>query len=105
MIVPYLTRDSISGMYFIKKADFSKVRVTVKNQIYTGDEIKPGKDSITVKIGYSILSDDDYDIVAYGPNLINKGKNTITLKGVGNYGGTVTVKYTIGSKRFLWWSR
>lgn len=40
---------------------------------------------------------------SYGADCINKGKNTITLRGIGNYGGTKCTTYSIKSKGFLWW--
>ena len=50
------------------------------------------------------LAEGDYEIVSYSNN-IKKGSAAVTLKGVGNYGGTKTVKFTIRAKGFLWWWR
>ena len=51
-----------------------------------------------------ILEDSDYEIVSYENN-INKGKAKVTIKGVGNYGGTKTITFTIKAKGLLWWWR
>lgn len=96
---------SVSGTYRIVKSDIAKVKVTVETQEYTGEEVKPNKEAITVKIGKEVLEPSMYEIVSYGDNCVNKGKNTITIKGVGNYGGTKTVSYKIRAKSFWWWWR
>ena len=48
------------------------------------------------------LTADDFEIVGYENNT-NRGKAKVTIKGVGDYGGTRTVKFTIKSKLLEWW--
>lgn len=95
---------SFTGIYRIVKADIKSAKVVIPNQIYTGKEITPDKSEITVTLSGTTLKPEDYDIVLCTDN-VKKGKASVTLKGKGNYGGTKTVKFTIGAKGFLWWWR
>lgn len=88
--------------YRIVQSDIGKARVKVPAQIYTGGEIRPDKNDITIKVGNTILQDDDYEIVGYSNN-VKKGKASIAMRGMGNYGGTKTVNFTIKAKSVLWW--
>lgn len=95
---------SLTGSYRIVDADISKATVKVAAQTYTGAAVEPGKDQITVTLKGQPVPPENYEIVRYADN-VKKGKGTVVIKGVGNYGGTKTVKFTIGSKGigFLWW--
>lgn len=95
---------SLTGSYRIVGADISKATVKVETQTYTGAAVEPGKDKITVTLKGQPVPPENYEIVRYADN-VKKGKGTVVIKGVGNYGGTKTVKFTIGSKGigFLWW--
>lgn len=95
---------TFQGMFRIVKAVMKSAKIEIPTQIYTGDAIVPDKTQIKVTIGGTKLRDEDYDIVLCTDN-VKKGKASITLKGNGNYGGTKTVKFTIGAKGFLWWWR
>ena len=90
------------GQYRVAKASIANAKVTVNAQSYTGSVVKPGKDQMVVKVGTSVLSKNDYEIVSYTNN-INKGTGTVTLRGTGNYGGTITVKFKIVQRNFLMW--
>ncbi len=92
------------GTFRIIKADIKSAKVEIPTQNYTGDAIIPDKKQIKVTLAGKRLRDEDYDIVLCTDNM-KKGKASITLKGKGNYGGTKTVKFTIGAKGFLWWWR
>ena len=94
----------LSGTYRIVKADIGKASGKVSAQVYTGKPITPGQDCITLKSGKILLTSDDYEIVSYNNN-IKKGTATVVVKGIGNYGGTKTLKFTIKSKLFSWWWR
>lgn len=96
--------DYLQGEYRIVKSNISKAKVKVESQIYTGSQIEPGKEDIIIKIGKTTLSSLDYEIIGYSNN-IKKGNAKLTIKGVGNYGGTKTVTFKIKSKGFLWWWR
>ena len=95
---------SISDMYRITQQDIRKAKVKVLNQIYTGDELYPGKDQIEIKVGKTILADTDYEIVGYKNN-VKKGTATVILHGIGDYGGTKKATFKIVTKGFKWWWR
>lgn len=95
---------TFTGTYRIVKADIKSAKVVIPNQSYTGKEITLDKSKITVTLSGTTLKPEDYDILQYTDN-VKKGKATVTLKGNGNYGGTKTVKFNIGTKGFLWWWR
>ena len=100
----YLEGTTIQGEYRITKASITSAKVQIPAQIYTGEKICPDKNEITIKVGKVTLDDTDYEIVSYENN-ISKGKAKVTIKGVGNYGGTKTITFTIKAKGFLWWWR
>lgn len=87
----------ISGTYRIVAGDISKASVRVYNQYYTGDEIRPDKSQIEIKLNGIILSAEDYEIVSYADN-VNKGTAKLTINGVGDYGGTKTVNFRIDAR-------
>ncbi|MBQ7973209.1 MAG: leucine-rich repeat protein [Lachnospiraceae bacterium] len=90
----------ISAVYRIVKASIAKAKVTVAKQYYTGKSVEPGKDQLTVKVGSAVLNKTDYEIVGYSYN-VAKGTATVTLRGTGNYGGEITVKFKIEQKNFI----
>lgn len=77
--------------------DIAKATIKVADQIYTGKEVKPTKNDITVKIGKVTLEKTDYVIVDYINNT-KKGTAKITIRGIGNYGGEKTTTYKINTK-------
>jgi len=89
-----------SAVFTFVEADISKAKITVSKQTYTGKEIQPTKADITVTLNKQILKKTDYEIVGYSNN-IKQGKGKITIKGLGNYGGTKTVDFVI-QKKALW---
>ena len=96
------TNSTVSTEYRITKAAISKATVTVPKQTYTGEQVTPGIDEIVVKVGKTVLTTDDYEIVGYSNN-VKKGTATITIKGKGNYGSTKTQKFTIQAKKLIWY--
>ena len=84
----------------IVKSNISKASVKVPNQTYTGKPVTLKKEDLTVKVGKEILKPEDFEIVSYSNNT-NKGSASVVIKGVGNYGGTKTVKFKIVQKSFL----
>ncbi|MCM1092225.1 MAG: hypothetical protein NC413_15435, partial [Muribaculum sp.] len=91
---------TISTTYRITKASFSKAKVTVTAQPYTGSTVTLSAKDITVKLGSDTLTyGKDYTIVegSYRNN-IKKGTATVTIKGMGDYGGMKTVKFKIVAK-------
>ena len=75
----------------IKSSDVTGVP---SSMTYTGSQLKP---AVTVKVdGKTLKSGTDYT-VTYGTNK-DAGQGTVTIKGKGNYAGTVTSKFTIDQK-------
>ena len=92
----------IKSEYRIVKYDISKASITIPKRDYTGKAITLDKSEITVKLGDTVLNAEDYEIVTYQDN-IDRGRAKVTIRGVGDYGGTRTAKFTIKSKLLEWW--
>ena len=75
-------------------ANFSKATVTINKQTYNGEPVTLNKSDITVTINKVILKPTDYVITGYSGN-DKKGTAKVTLQGVGAYGGSKTVSFTI----------
>lgn len=95
--------DSITASYKITPASFSSAKVNVTPQVYTGKAVTLDKDDIVVTMnGTTLTYGVDYEIVdGTYTNNVKKGTASVTIKGLGNYGGTKTVKYKITSKAFV----
>ena len=91
---------AVTTKFRIMKKNIKGVSVSVKNQEYTGSKIMPGKTEIYSKT----LTYNDYEIIDYSNN-IDKGTATITIRGIGNYGGTKKVSFKIGPKPLIWFNR
>lgn len=88
--------------YRVVAQSLSKAKITINKQSYTGQAIVPKAADIKITFGKNPpLEASDYEIVEVKNN-VKKGTATITLKGVGNYGGTRTVKFSIGTKKLFW---
>ena len=96
----------IIGEYRITQATISSAKVSVLKQTYTGQEIRLDKSDITVKIKGKQVDESQFEIVEGSyKNNVKKGTASVTIRGVDNYGGTKTIKFTIKAKGFLWWWR
>ncbi len=97
---------TLEGEYRITKASISKTAVTVRRQTYTGQEIILDKSDITVRIKGKQVDESQFEIVEGSyKNNVKKGTASVTIRGVDNYGGTKTIRFTIKAKGFLWWWR
>lgn len=77
----------VIATYRVTAGDFTKAKVKIKDQEYTGRQITITYDDILeVKVGGVELEPSDYRIVGCS-NDINKGKATVILEGTGDYGG------------------
>lgn len=96
----------LEGQYRITLASIASASVSVRKQIYTGQEITPDKSQFTVKVKGRQVDDDQWEIVegSYRNN-IKKGTASVAIRGLNDYGGIRTVKFSIGAKGFLWWWR
>ncbi|MBD5508394.1 MAG: hypothetical protein HDR05_10205 [Lachnospiraceae bacterium] len=92
-----------------KANDISKLKVKIDDQIYTGNEITLTKDHIhfyatnnDLKKGENELSKSCFEIVESGyKNNIKAGTAKVTLRGIGDYGGTKTYNFKILKKPYL----
>ena len=79
--------------------------------VHRSTEIKMNAEDFTVKVGKEVLtpynkSTNEGDFVIREnsfSNNINKGTGSFIIYGCGNYGGSLTVKFSIGAKSVLWW--
>ena len=95
-----------SREYRVVKASIGTANVVVNAQTYTGKAVTlKEEDFKKVKVGNDLLKmGEDYEIVpgSYKDN-VNKGNATVTIRGIGNYGGTRQVTYRISSYMMRWW--
>ena len=79
-------------------------RVKVEPQQYTGAEVKPGKDAITVEMKvngkWEAIDKSNFEVTGYSNN-IKKGTAKVTIHGIGEYGGTKTVNFKITAKPMI----
>ena len=96
---------TISREYTIAAAKINTLKFTVnggKPYTYTGKEIRPGKSAITLSVkagrSWKPLSESEaekaYEIISYKNN-ISRGTATITIKGTGDYAGTMNITFKI----------
>lgn len=82
----------------------ASARVKVEPQYYTGQEVKPGKEDITVEMkenGQWVEIDKScFEITGYSNNL-KKGTAKVTIHGIGEYGGSKTVSFKINAKPMI----
>ena len=76
----------------------------IENQPYKGSTIRPAGDAVKVhadkKKTVKLTEGTDY-VLEYGEN-VKAGSGSVTVKGVGEYGGTKTLKFTIVPKWLQW---
>lgn len=87
--------------YRVVTKSIASASVTIRAKVYTGKEISLTKEDFTkIKIGAADLTlGTDYVIVEDSyTNNIQKGKASVIIKGIGNYGGTKKVTFKITSR-------
>lgn len=97
--------SSITATYRVIIHNVADTKIVTKDKVYFGGKVTldPEADEIRVIFnGKSLEYGTDYIISGYSNN-VNKGTATVTIKGIGNYGGTKTATFKIGSRNFLWW--
>lgn len=110
------TEAALSTSYRITGQNFGNVKVTGIQKAYTGKEVtltpedfknEDGTSKITIKIGKEskeLVYGTDFEIVEGSyKNNIKKGTASVTLKGLGEYGGTKTIKFKVGTRGLFWW--
>lgn len=101
---------SMEAEYRVTEKSISTAKVTVKNVDnnknqfdYTGREVTISQRNLTVMVGQDQLSADQYEILADTyKNNVNRGTASVQIRGLKDYGGTRTVKFRIGTRRFRW---
>ena len=66
----------------------------------TEDDLKVTVSGVTEPLKYGV--DYTIDDRTYANNT-NKGKATVIIRGLGNYGGEKKITYTIKAKTLAWW--
>ncbi|MCR5590921.1 MAG: hypothetical protein K6F73_05255, partial [Lachnospiraceae bacterium] len=95
----------IEGTYRIVAKDISKVNFSIKPKSYTGKAVKLENSDFTWKTDQLTLGT-DFEIVEESyKNNIMKGGASVTVRGINEYGGTKTLKFTIGTRGIIWWFR
>ena len=98
---------TMEATYKITQASFKSAKIKVEPQVYTGKGVTLDKEDITVTLdGKTLTYGVDYEIVEGSyKNNVKKGTASVTVKGLGNYGGEKTVKFKIVPKELIWFWR
>lgn len=95
----------LTGTYRIFAKNISTLKVVIDPQEYTGEEITLMPNNIHVyasnadKRNDNELREASYQIVGYQNNT-KAGTGKVTLRGIGNYGGTKTYSFKIQKKKY-----
>ena len=95
----------ITGTYRIipKDRNIAKAKQDKIVKEYTGKEIVLSKEEISLSIGGSKIPTDGFEIVPGSyVNNINKGTASVTVRGVGEYGGIKTITFKIDMQNLKW---
>lgn len=99
---------SISRTYRVVASNISGAKVKVASKSYLNGRavtLEPENLTVTFKgVAEPLTYGVDYviDEKTYANN-IKKGKATVVIRGIGNYGGQKKITYTIGARKILWW--
>ncbi len=88
--------------YRITRSSFTKASIKVTPKEYTGGYVYlTGEDDLTVTVGATRLTyGKDYEILEDSyVNNVRKGTASVKVRGLGDYGGTKTVKFKIQAKK------
>lgn len=88
---------SISTVYRIIENDISKAKVTIPVQYYDGKPVTFTKNQIIVTVGGNVLDNSEFEIESFTSNA-KIGNGTVTIKGLGNYGGSKAFTFKIAAK-------
>lgn len=91
---------TVTKSFRVVTKSISNATVTVKKQGYNYNGVVPNKSDIMVKLDkYTTLNDSDYVIIDCYNNF-DAGSGYLVIRGVGEYGGVKTVKFTIDKQSF-----
>ena len=99
---------SISVIYRVVASNISGAKVKTVSKSYQNGRavtLKPEELTVTFKgVSEPLVYGEDYVIDA-GTYVSNskKGKASVIIRGIGNYGGEKKITYTIGARQILWW--
>ena len=92
----------LTGSYRIVNTLISGAKIVTQPQEYTGKAVTPKLKSIVIgREKTPLIEGVDYEITGYSNN-VKKGTATMTIRGIGSYGGTKVVKFKIGARTFRW---
>lgn len=92
--------NQISTSFRFVDSSIAKASVSISAQTYTGKKIELSENDIIVKmkgVAEPLRLNYDYEIIN-DQNYVNIGNATVTIKGIGNYGGEKAVKFKITQK-------
>jgi len=95
---------TITGTYTITAASISKAKGKIESQEYTGSAITLSSSDFSLTMGKeNLVYGKDFEIVEGSyKNNVKKGTASVTIRGLGNYGGEKTLKFKVTGKRFVW---
>jgi hypothetical protein len=100
-------RATLSCTYRIVTGDIARATVQVAAKAYlNGQKVTLNTTDLSVKTGDGIVLVEGRDYVIDEDTYVNntdKGRASVTIRGIGDYGGEKKVTFTIGSKNILWW--
>lgn len=80
----------------------AKVKVLTSFE-YTGREMRLSKDDLQITPKGEKQPTDSYEILTDTyKNNVKKGTASVQIRGTGNYGGVITVKYSVKARGFIW---
>lgn len=101
----YHGRAEATFRILAKGAGISKASARVVTTVYyTGEEIVLTEKDLTVKLGTTTLTENDFEIIGYSNN-VKKGTAKVTIRGKGKYGGTKQISFKILPQSMKWWER
>ncbi|MGN0385556.1 MAG: Ig-like domain-containing protein [Lachnospiraceae bacterium] len=91
---------TMSATYRITEKTFTSAKITIAKQTYTGKPIQLKAEDMKVVIGKdTLVYGVDFEVVEDSYiNNVAKGNASVTIKGIGKYGGMKTVKFAIVPK-------
>jgi LPXTG-motif cell wall-anchored protein len=87
---------TIDGTFVIAPVNINQATVTMPNVAYTGQPLSPVPVSVTIG-DLTLVAGTDYSVLSYTGNT-NVGDAKVTLKGEGNFTGTVTANWKVVSQ-------
>lgn len=100
----YTGISKVSYRVLAAKKSVAKASVSLKKGVikeYTLEPVTLKKEDLSVKLNGVPLEKDNFTIISYVDNR-KKGTAKVTIRGVGEYGGTKTVNFKISPRKIAW---